>query len=217
VPTVARVAQKCQPQPTLNHTLLRKLERHCKQNRQPSDNDDAEILRIIRQLLAETGESSKFRSDTSTENQDGREQWFMVDANRDDGTLLQQSFFQFETSLEDIMTVNSDTSFLTQQDSNDAAIVEATVALPFRSTPLVPQPSQFSDKYKNMQTLFDLTRDYYNYRLQGYSFHFKGYCGRIRESTLEEDDTLDTLAQTKRFWTKIKNTFYFLKIDSQDL
>jgi hypothetical protein len=156
-------------------------------------------LKIIQQLLSETIDPSKVRGNTSTENQDDQEQWFMVNVRSDDRTLLQRSFFQSETAIEDTMIVDSDTSCPIQPDSMSAAINEGTVALPFNRTPLVPQPSQFNDKYKDIQTLFDLTRDYYNYRLQGYSLHFKRYSDRIDESTLDPTVNFDTLAQTKQF------------------
>lgn len=175
------------------------------------------MLGIIRQVLAETGDAPNIRSSTPTEYQDDREQWFMVRTSRDDRTPLHQSSSPSETGLKDITSVDSNSSFPIQHDSNVAAINETTVTLPFRRTSLIPQPSQFNDKYKNMQTLFNLTRDYYNYRLQVYSFHFKGYYAGSHESTLEPNDNVDTLVQTKKFWTKIKNVFYFLKMDEQGL
>jgi tetratricopeptide (TPR) repeat protein len=168
-------------------------------------------LGIIRQLLAETRDSS------STEDQDDREQWLMVDASRDGGPLSQQSSFGCKAGLDHTPTVESETSFPIQDDSNVAVMDEATASLPFRSVALVSQPSQFNDKYKNMQTLFDLTRHYYNYRLQDYSSYFKGNDGGIDASKLLHNDNFDTLVQTKQFWTNIKNVFYFLKMDHQDI
>ena len=199
-------------QPTLDHALLTKLERHCKRNQQPSD-DEVEVLGIIRHLLAETGDASNMHSSTSTESQDDQEQWFMVATSCDDIAPLQQSSSPLETGLGDVASVGI--SF--QPGSNVAAISETTVTLPFRATPLVPQPSQFSDKYKNMQTLSNYTREYYSYRLHVYSFHFKGYYGGSQESTLELNDGYDNLVQTKTFWTKIKNVFYFLKMGEEGL